>query len=408
MSSSPKKILTIIGSGNSAHVCAGLVHSNTNGEWKLNILTRSPHVFSNPNPVVELQDGSFRTGLISKVSSDPADVIPNADIVLWTGPVHATRDAFESVKDHINVGRTVVSTLFGQGLSHVLALRVFGDSVKFVSFRNIPWLCRCTKKGVSSHIVGAKTFIEAATLNVSQEYLTEVMQPLFITPHGPVIKKLPDFCAIVFNPANQIIHPAVYWGLFRKWNGVDPLPKLPNDGWLYRGMDEIAGSVLEALDEELQNIKNVYFAKFPGMTSCKSVLPLKERILLQYTDQVKIPTTMANVVGTNKAYSMAKTPHLKVGEGVRPIVNHRVVQDDIGWGLCVLVSIGERLNVPTTTMRWLIQWHQEFMGKEFIKNGKLQGKDVKELIVLEAGDHLGVVGGISTSHGLYDEVKARL
>jgi len=391
------KILTIIGSGNSAHVCAGLVHGNTNGQWKLQIFTRSPQIWSNkPNPIVELQDGSKRTGLITKVSSNPADVIPNADIVLWTGPVFATRDAFESIAAYVDVKRTVVGTLFGQGLSHVLATRIFGNDVRFVAFRNVPWLCRCTQKGVSAHIVGAKTYTEAATINVDQKYLTEVMQPLFITPHGPVIRKLPDFCAIVFNPANQIIHPAVYWGLFRKWNGVDPLPALPNDGWLYRGMSDVAGGVLESLDEELQAVKDAYFAKFPSMVSCKSVLGLRERILLQYTDQVAEPTTMAKVVGTNKAYSMAKTPHLKVRGGVAPIVNHRVVQDDIGWGLCVLVSIAERLNTPTTTMRWLIEWHQKFMGKEFIKNGKLIGKDVKEIIVLESSEPLELVGGITS------------
>jgi len=395
MSSSPK-ILTIIGSGNSAHVCAGLVHGNTKGAFELHILTRSPHVFANnPNPVVELQDGSIRTGLISKVSSDPADVIPNADIVLWTGPVYATRDVFEWIQPYVNTQRTVVGTIFGQGLSHVLAVRIFGLKVKFFTSRQVPWLCRCTKKGYSSQIVGAKTFIEVATLNVDQKYLTEMLQPLFMTPKGPVVKKLPDFCAIAFNPANQIIHPAVYWGLFRKWNGVDPIPKLPNDGWLYRGMDEIAGGVLEALDEELQGIKDAYFAKFPEMIGCKSVIPLKDRILLQYTDQVKDSTSMAKCVGTNVAYSMARTPHLKVGHGVAPIVNHRVVQDDIGWGLCVLVSIAERLNCPTTTMRWLIEWHQKFMGKEFILNGKLQGKDVKDLVVLEAGDSLELVGGIN-------------
>jgi len=393
MSSSSKKIFAIIGSGNSAHVCAGLVHGNTNGSVELHILTRSPQIWAgNPNPVVELQDGTIRKGLVSKVSSDPADIIPNADIVIWTGPVHATRDAFEWVQPHLNAKKTVIGTLFGQGLSHVLALRIFGRKVKFVAFRNVPWLCRCTKKGVSSHIVGAKTFIEVATINVGTSYLTNVLQPLFITPHGPVLRKLPDFCAIVFNPANQIIHPAVYWGLFRKWNGLNPIARLPNDGWLYRGMGEIAGGVLEALDEELQGIKDAYFAK-TGMIGCKRVIPLKDRILMQYTDQVKEPTSMAKVVGTNKAYSMARTPHIKVDGGVVPIVNHRVVQDDIGWGLCVLVSIGERLNCPTTTMRWLIEWHQSFMGKEFIRNGKLQGNDIKELVILEPGDDLEVVGG---------------
>jgi len=159
MSPPRKKILTIIGSGNSAHVLAGLVHGNTEGGYELHILTRSPHVFAkNSKPVVELQDGSYRTGLISKVSSNPYDVIPNADIVLWTGPVYSTRDVFEWVKPYVNKERTVISTIFGQGLSHVLAVRIFGEKVKFVAFRQVPWLCRCTKKGYSGHIVGAKTF----------------------------------------------------------------------------------------------------------------------------------------------------------------------------------------------------------------------------------------------------------
>lgn len=397
--SSPK-VFTIIGSGNTAHVYAGLVHGNTNGAWKLQILTRHPEIWTNSNPVTECQDGSIQTGLISKVSSDPAEVIPNADLVMWTGPVFLTRDIFQSIAPHVNVEKTVISTVFAQGLSHLLVHRIFGPKVKYVALRSVPWLCRCTKKGYSGHIVGAKTYIEAATINVDQKYLTEVMQPLSMTPIGPIITKINDFCPIVFNPANQIIHPAVYWGLFRKWNGVDPIKQLPNDGWLYRGMDNVAGGVLSALDEELQSIKDAYFTKCPSMSGCKVVIPLIDRILKQYGDQVKIQDTMANVVGTNKAYSMARTPHLKKDGGCVPIVNHRVVQDDIGWGLCVLVSIGERLNVPTTTMKWLIEWHQSFMGKEFIRNGKLEGKDLKELIVLEPDEPLELIGGLT--------MKARL
>jgi len=241
--------------------------------------------------------------------------------------------------------------------------------------------------------VGAKTSIEASALNVDAAWITEYLEPLFLTPVGPRIDLVSDFAPIVFNPANQIIHPAVYWGLFRKWNGITPLPNLPNEGWLYRGMDEIAGQVLAALDEELQAITKAFYDA-TGMEGCKVVLPLQERVLKQYTTQVSDSSTMAKTIGTNKAYGMARTPFLAVGNGFAPNPNHRVVQDDIGWGLCVLVSIAERLNVPVTTMIWLIEWHQRMMGKCFITNGKLAGPDVKNLIVLLPHEPLTLVGGI--------------
>jgi hypothetical protein len=43
---------------------------------------------------------------------------------------------------------------------------------------------------------------------------------------------LADFASIVLNPANQIIHPARYWGIFKDWDG-QPISeaKIP---WLYR------------------------------------------------------------------------------------------------------------------------------------------------------------------------------
>lgn len=31
-------------------------------------------------------------GLVDKVSSEPNEVLPNADIILWTGPVSATKE----------------------------------------------------------------------------------------------------------------------------------------------------------------------------------------------------------------------------------------------------------------------------------------------------------------------------
>ena len=53
--------------------------------------------------------------------------------------------------------------------------------------------------------------------------------------------QLSDFASIVLNPANQIIHPARYWGIFKDWDG-QPIPesKIP---WLYRYHHQKSGLV---------------------------------------------------------------------------------------------------------------------------------------------------------------------
>merc|ERR1719433_330062 len=100
------------------------------------------------------------------------------------------------------------------------------------------------------------------TYNLNTEWVKSVLEPLFVIQKTgrwePVMNMCPDFCPIVFNPANQIIHPARYWAMFRKWKGKPLRGEEEPNQWLYRDMDEVSGQVLEKLDEELQQLKNAY------------------------------------------------------------------------------------------------------------------------------------------------------
>lgn len=390
--------ITIVGGGNSGHVCAALFHDNMKGNVRTQLLTTKPGAWSK-NPIVRFPDGSTQQGLIHKISNNPADVLPSSDIVLWTGPVNATRQCFEQMRPHINTAKTAVGTIFAQGLVHLLAHRTFGPHVRFFALRNIPWLCRMVSLGHECEIVGPKSSIGVMTMGLDEPWVKKNLEPLFVVSkmglYEPVIDFLPDFCPIVFNPANQIIHPARYWGLFRNWTGKPLSGDQEPSQWLYQGMDEVAGEVLQVLDEELQGIKDAYFAA-TGALGCKAVIPLYDRLLDQYGDQIKDKSTMAKAVGTNKAYSAAKTPVIRTKLGVMPAPNHRVVTDDIGWGLCTLISIAERLEdagvrTPTTMMRMLVEWHQNMMGKEFLFNGRLRGRDCADLVLLRASDDLALV-----------------
>lgn len=399
-------VVTLIAAGNSGHVCAALINGNTHGKVKVQLLTSRPELFKNLRPKVHFPDGQIQEGLLHRVSKNPAELIPNSDIVLWTGPVTSTKEVFEKLQPYLDAKRTCVGTIFAQGLVHVSAQRIFGPHVRFFALRNIPWLCRVVKVGEESAITGAKSSVGVMTSNLSEEWVKTQLEPLFVVQKSgkwePVLELLPDYCPVVFNPANQIIHPARYWAMFRNWSG-QPLPKEAEPPeWLYRDMDETAGQVLVVLDEELQALKNAFF-RATGAEGCNHVIPLATRLLEQYGDQIADKSTMAKMVGTNKAYSMARTPVLRTMQGVMPHPSHRVVTDDIGWGLCVLVSIAERLedvgmHTPTTMMRMLIEWHQKIMGKEYLYNGRLRGRDCAELVLLHPGDDLSMVAkGVSES-----------
>lgn len=392
-------MVTLIAGGNSGHVCAALIEENTKGRVKVQLLTSRPEKFASKTIIAKFPDGSTQTGHLDKVSDNPAELLPQSDIVIWTGPVNTTREIFEQIRPHINPRKTAVGTIFSQGLVHILAHRVFGPEVKFFALRNIPWLCRVVTAGSECEIVGAKTSIGIMTVGLDERWVKRELEPLFVVQKTgkwePVIDMMPDFCPIVFNPANQIIHPARYWGLFRNWSGLPLSGKDEPSEWLYRGMDEAAGQCLAVLDEELQCLKDSFYAA-TGAKGCLEVIPLADRLIAQYGDQIEDQSTMATMIGTNKAYSMAKTPVIRTNQGVMPNPNHRVVLDDIGWGLCVLISIAERLEsagikTPTTMMRAMVEWHQAMMGKEYLFNGRLRGRDIGELVLLGPSDPLELV-----------------
>jgi hypothetical protein len=154
-------------------------------------------------------------------------------------------ETFEKIKPYLDTRKTVVGMIFAQGLVHVLAQRIFGSDVRFFALRNIPWLCRATKHGEEAVIVGGKTSIDVITMNLEKDFIKKELEPLFVVQKTgkwePVIELLPDFCPVVFNPANQIIHPAAYWGLFRNWHGAPMAAWEDTKEWLYRGMDEVLG-----------------------------------------------------------------------------------------------------------------------------------------------------------------------
>ena len=116
MASDKPITVTVVGGGNSAHVLIPFLGETNH---TVNLMTRRPTEWKD-TVKCELQNMDAQVletfhGTISKKSSNPADVIPDADVIILCMPVHQYRAALFNLAPHIDPSREVfVGTIYGQ------------------------------------------------------------------------------------------------------------------------------------------------------------------------------------------------------------------------------------------------------------------------------------------------------
>lgn len=116
MTEQEKKEVTIIGGGSSAHT---LIPFLSGSGFTVNILTRRPKEWSS-NIKVHLNSIHGETqevfsGSLTKISNDPAEVIPQASFIILCMPVSQYRTALHDLAPHLAKDKDVfVGTVYGQ------------------------------------------------------------------------------------------------------------------------------------------------------------------------------------------------------------------------------------------------------------------------------------------------------
>lgn len=142
--------VTIVGGGNSAHV---LIPFLAETGHPVNLLTRRPADWKQ-RVVCEVQCGltgditKLHEGKLSKISSDPADVIPEADVIILCMPVHTYRESLQRLAPFINRDKreVFVGTIYGQSgfnwMVHEMERENKLTNVVAFAVGLIPWICR--------------------------------------------------------------------------------------------------------------------------------------------------------------------------------------------------------------------------------------------------------------------------
>jgi hypothetical protein len=105
-------------------------------------------------------------------------------------------------------------------------------------------------------------------------------------------------------------------------------------------------------------------------------------MIRSYGDDIEDKSSIYKMLLTNKGYRGLTHPMVPVDtpEGkikYLPNFKYRYFAEDIPMGLVVTRGIAELAGVPTPHMDDVILWCQERMGKEYLLDGKLCGKDLQ-------------------------------
>merc|ERR1712224_8836 len=80
----------------------------------------------------------------------------------------------------------------------------------------------------------------------------------------------------------------------------------------------------------------------------------------------------------NDGYKGFRCPMKQVDGGWVPDFTNRYFTEDFPEGFAMYKGIADLAGVETPTIDMIMEFFQKFVGKEYIKNGKLAGKDVPE------------------------------
>ena len=348
-----KEHICICGGGNLGHVIAGIaVHKG----YKVSLLTRKPQLWQSSLSITDCTGKSF-SGNLTTITNDASQIIPQADIILLCLPGFAIEEELNYIlpylKQECHIGSVVCSTGF-----FFIASRVLKPNTSLFGFQRTPFIARINEYGQSANLLGYKEELQIATLNnENPEQLLKVFQHITDTP----IRLLNHFLEASLTNSNPILHPVRLYSIFKSWTEnqtyTEPLS-------FYSSWDNNSSEMLISCDNEFQDILNA--------------LPIQiEHIptLLSYYESYDA-TSLSNKIRSIKAFKDIMAPMKKTSSGYIPDFSNRYFLEDFPFGLLIIKSIGEILNIQTPNIDEILKWGQTVIGKEYLTEKGLKGKDL--------------------------------
>jgi opine dehydrogenase len=288
---------------------------------------------------IEINGAVNGFGKIDLATTDIAEAIDGADIIMIVAPAVAHREIAVNCAPHLSDGQIIFmhpgSTGGALEFNKVLLDLKCNKAVTVAEANSLLYACRSQKPGVTTIFAVKKELIVAALPATETKRVVTLLNTAFPQMHASLIESENDW---------------LYY-----WDGITPA----------------IGAFVEAMDEERLAVARTFDLKMPSIL---------EWYKMAYGADAQ---TLSEAVKKNMAYAEVK--------GQKTLYT-RYLLEDIPMGLVPLVALGKLLGVEVSRMETVVKLGEFLTGRDLTSSGRsleklgLSGMTVKEIqAFLETG-----------------------
>lgn len=388
-----KKTICVCGGGNAAHV---FIPYCTNNGFDVTVFADFAdeaerfqkgcddndgilvHDRQNPKDIKEYK------GKPVAISKNAADVVPQADYIIIALPSFAIKNVLTGCKPHLKEG-AIIYIMPGQGAPDFVAKSVIGEELKagkvtMAGIIPMPLNCRITEWGKRVELAALKASYDLASIPAKNAEMAA--EGLRLMLPGKKVNVIGNYVGIALHASNPNLHPGRLYGL---WGPEPSQLGLYEEGKVYaenplfyETWTDRSSEWDQKISDERCKVWATICEKVPGTGKPEQVPDLRTYLAAIYAGQIVDDSTITGCTSTNDGFKGFKCPMKAVEGGFVPDFQNRYFTEDFPEGVAMYKGIADLAGVETPVIDEITMFFQKFMGKEYIKDGKLAGADVKE------------------------------
>ena len=349
----------ILGGGNIGTLVMGDIGRKE--DVSVRLLTSRPDEWNNIIEVCD-HDGTVKySGKVDMISSNPEEVISDADIIISTLPSYIFSKTIQTIKPFIKKGAWI-GMMPGNGGGEFYCNDLIENGCTVFGFQRVHGIARLKEYGKSVIDLGKKEelFIGAIpSCNTSE--VCKVLEYLFNIKSTPLV----NFLQVALTPANPILHTARLYGIFHNYKEGIYWDKMVQ---FYNEWTDDVSELLIATDEEVQKLCSILIS-----TDLKGVGFIKEYF------GADTPQQLTSQISGKAALKTIDSPMVMTEKGYIPDFKSRYFLEDFPFGLCIIKSFCEMVELKTPYIDKILMWFENFYGVQYYVDGRFVGKDLKGL-----------------------------
>lgn len=278
-------------------------------------------------------------GAIAYSGHDIEAALEGAELIYVVGPAYSTGPFGEAMKGQLRAGQTVIVTPSSCGgalaFKRAAGLAVDDDAVRVAETSTLHYAVRLIEPG---HI---RVFLKLKAGNLlaalPSQHTAAILEQ--ISDVYPSMEPAESVLQTSLQNANPIIHPAV------TLSNAARIEMTGGDFLFYEeGVSDSVGRLIEALDKER--------------------IAIGDRLGIRILPDPVVGMRQGYMLENNYGSGYRKAPGF-LGIGAQPQLDHRYLNEDVGYGLVFMSKLGKQIGVETPGMDAIINVATIVMARDY-------------------------------------------